>query len=80
MLDYIASVFPVVTFTIINILLVFLQLKDSVISQMKNVKVQSLEQANQMAVVLAMATEEKGEISPSSQVCSVVYAVLLSAV
>lgn len=45
-----------------------LQLKDTIINQMSNVKVTSLEQVTQMAAVVALATEQKDEISQNSQV------------
>ena len=44
------------------------QLKDTIINQMSNVKVTSLEQVTQMAAVVALATEQKDEISQNSQV------------
>ncbi|XP_068682590.1 polycystin-1-like protein 2 [Montipora foliosa] len=42
-------------------------LKDSIINQMANVKVSSLEQVSQMALVVALATEQGDEISQNSQ-------------
>lgn len=51
-----------------------LQLKDTIINQMSNVKVTSLEQVTQMAAVVALATEQKDEISQNSQVwTSIIY-------
>lgn len=44
------------------------QLKDTIIGQMSHVKVTSLEQVTQMAAVVALATEQKDEISTQSQV------------
>lgn len=58
------------TFTEIFIHIAFFrsQLKDTIINQMSNVKVTSLEQVTQMAAVVALATEQKDEISQNSQV------------
>ena len=44
------------------------QLKDAIIHQMSSVKVTSLEQVTQMSAVVALATNQKDEISPDSQV------------
>ena len=44
------------------------QLNDAIIGQMSNVKVTSLEQVTQMAAVVALATEQKDEISTNSEV------------
>jgi len=45
-----------------------LQLKNTIIDQMANVKVTNLEQVTQVAAVVALATEQKDEISQNSQV------------
>lgn len=49
-------------------ILFYFQLKDSIIDQISSVKVTSLEQVTQMAAVVALATEQKDEISQNSQV------------
>lgn len=49
-------------------ILFYFQLKDSIIDQISSVKVTSLEQVSQMAAVVALATEQKDEISQNSQV------------
>ncbi len=44
------------------------QLKNTIIDQMSTVEVTSIEQVTQMAAVVALATEQKDEISQNSQV------------
>ena len=45
-----------------------LQIKDIIINQLSTVKVESLKQVTQVAAIVALATEQKDEISIESQV------------